>query len=247
MVTMDKQIYELRAAGRTVRYLLRSPDAAKLFALPLRFCGGERYDVSADDALLEWGRPLFPPNVSEAGLEYKLLVLPTARFLLHTGACIIHAVAFEWRGLAWLLCASSGTGKSTQFRRWRELCGEEVRLICGDMPIVSLEPDGGVLVSPSPWPGKERWPGVASAPLGGVIFLEQAGENTISSLAPAQSVPRLLASCLVRPDTTEDVSRLAAIHDAILSDHPAWLLRNLGDLDSAGLTRDEIEAYLSKG
>lgn len=244
---MDKQIFELCIANHNIRYLLRDPAAARYFALPLRFCGGEHYDVTADDELMRRGRELFPPNYGEANLEYKLLILPTAQYLLQYDICIIHAVAFAWHGLAWLLCGPSGAGKSTQFRRWAELCGPDVRLICGDTPIVSLKPDGGLLVSPSPWPGKERWPGVAEAPLGGLIFLEQAENNAISALSPAQSVQLLLESSMTRPETAEDIPGFAAVLDRMLSDHPAWLLRNRGDPDSAGLAMAQLEAHLTKG
>lgn len=246
-VTMDRQIFELRMAGREVRYLLRDPAAAGYFAMPLRCCGGERWDVAVDDELLRRGREVFPPGISGANLEYRLLMLPTARHLLQYGICIVHAVAFAWRGLAWLLCGDSGIGKSTQFRRWRELCGPEVRLICGDMPLVSLEPDGSVLVSPSPWPGKERWTGDAEAPLGGVIFLEQAAENMILPLPPTESVPRMLSSSFTRPETAGDIPGFAAIFDRVVSDHPVWLLRNRGDPESAGMTMECLAAYLRKG
>ena len=244
---MDNLIYELQVGGQTVRYLLRDPMTARHFAVPLEYCGGELYDVTADDALMREGRKLFPPNYGEANLEHKLLILPTAKFLLQYSICIIHAVAFAWRGMAWLLCGPSGTGKTTQFRRWVQLCGQDVSLICGDMPLVSLEKDGSILVSPSPWPGKERLPGIAQAPLGGVVFLEQSGDNSISPLAPEQSVQRLISSCMTKPGTLEEIAKFTAVLDHILSGHPAWLLRNRGDLDSARLTKDRFEAYLTKG
>ena len=244
---MDRQLFELCLGGRTLRYLFRDPAAARYFAVPLRPCGGECWDITSDDELMRWGRETFPPEFSDAMLEYKLLILPTAQYLLRFDACVFHAVAFAWRGLAWLLCGPSGTGKTTQFRRWAQLCGEDVRLICGDMPVISLESDGSILVSPSPWPGKERWPGVTQASLGGVIFLEQADENAISPMPPAQSVPRMLESCLCRPDGTDGIEKLARLLDRILSGHPVWLLRNRGDLESARLTIKELAAYLTKG
>ena len=244
---MERQMYELCLAGRTLRYLLRDPAAARYFAVPLRPCGGDRWDIAADDELMQRGRAIFPQEISDAMLEYKLLIVPTARQLLRRDAGILHAVAFAWRGHAWLLCAPSGTGKTTQFIRWMQLCGEEVRLICGDMPVISLEPDGQLLASPSPWPGKERWFGRTQAPLGGLIFLERAEENAISPLAPAQSLQRLFESFLCRADTEEEIGKLAALFDRILSDHPVWLLRNRGDLGSALLTKKALEAYLMKG
>lgn len=244
---MDRQLFELCLGGRTLRYLLRDPAAARYFAMPLRPCGGDSWDVTLDDELMRWARDLFPPSYSDAMVEYKILVIPTARALLRVGACILHGLAFAWRGRAWLLCGPSGAGKTTQYRRWMELCGEELRLICGDMPAVSLEPDGSVLISPSPWPGKEGWPGVTQAPLGGVVYLEQAGENAISPMSPPQAIPLLLDSCLCRPDSTDDIRSIAALLDRIISDHPVWLLRNRGDLASARLTMETLDAYLTKG
>ena len=244
---MERQLFELCLGGRSLRYLLRDPAAARYFAMPLLPCRGDSWDVTADDELMRQGRELFPPGINDAVLEYKLLLLPTAQALLRFDACIVHAVAFAWRGLAWLLCGPSGTGKTTQYRRWVELCGEDVQLICGDMSTVSLEPDGSVLISPSPWPGKEGWPGVTQAPLGGVVYLEQSDENTISPMAPTQSVRQMLEYSLCRPDSPDGISSLAALLDRIVSDYPIWLLRNRGDLASARLTMETLDAYLTKG
>ena len=243
---MDKQTYELNIAGRTVRYRFREPQTARHFLLPLTPRAGDRHVIEISDKLMERGRELLTVQISDDVLEYKLMMAPTARYLLRYDALLIHAVAFLWRGRAWLLSAASGVGKSTQFRLWRELYGEDVQIICGDMPALSLESDGSILVSPSPWPGKERWSGTVSATLGGVVFLEQAEENEIVRLEPAQSLDLLHERCLCRPRTVEEIHSFAVLLDGVLSHHPVWLLRNRGDPASAQLTARAIEDYLSE-
>ena len=243
---MNEQIYELNVAGRILRYRFRDPRAALWFTLPLTPGGQDSNVLEIDGDILEQGRKRLPAQVSDVALEYKLLLAPTARQLLRERACIFHSVAFIWRGLAWLLSATSGVGKTTQFRRWRELYGEEVQIISGDMPILTLEADGRVQVNPSPWPGKERWYGNRSAPLGGVILLEQAAENEIICLEPQESFNRMTGRIMCRPDTEEEIRCFAELFDAILANHPVWLLRNLGDPASAQLTEETLEAYLAE-
>lgn len=245
---MNTNIYELNAGGRAVRYLLQYPGSERYFTEPLRPCPGGEYDLALTPGQMEFGRALFPPDTPDDWLEYKLLLTDTAAFLLRSAACIIHGVAFSWRDRAWLLCAPSGTGKTTQFAHWKRLCGADVRLVSGDQPIVTLEADGEVLVWASPWTGKERWTGVSGpVPLGGIIFLEQAEENELISAPLDDRAQRLLAAFMCRPDAVEEIRTLAALADAMLSRHPVWLLRNRGDPASALLTRNAIEAYLSEG
>ena len=244
---MEKQIFELEVAGRQMRYLLNEPAAANYFCIPLHHCGGEDFDIMVTEELRARKREFFPPEISEAFKEYKLLGYQTAKYLLRSQACIVHAVAIRWQGKAWLLCAPSGTGKTTQFSLWRRLRGREVRLLSGDQPIVTLESDGEVQTWASPWTGKERWvddPG--PAPLGGIIFLEQAAENSIEPLLSKESVPRLFQTFMAFPDTEEEIRGYAALADAMISLHPVWLLRNRGDFASARLAMGTIQMYLSE-
>ena len=232
---MNTNIYELNAGGRAVRYLLQYPGSERYFTEPLRPCPGGEYDLALTPGQMECGRALFPPDTPDDWLEYKLLLTDTAAFLLRSAACIIHGVAFSWRDRAWLLCAPSGTGKTTQFAHWKRLCGADVRLVSGDQPIVTLEADGEVLVWASPWTGKEREQGTASAPLGGIVLLEQGTENAMRPLIRSEAVFPLLLQFLYRPVDAESLDLVCSYEEKLLSAVPVWKLVNRGDSESAAL------------
>lgn len=185
------------------------------------------------------------PELHDAELEYMFLPLVASTALLEFDIVIVHAVAMLWRDKAWLFVAPSGTGKSTQYFRWKELLGDEVNIINGDKPALKLCSDGQVYVYNTPWQGKENFGNDLSAPLGGVIFLSQEKENTISVLSAHDALIPFFCALLFRPDA-DTFHAAARIVDAAFSHVPALKLGNLGDLASAELTRDFLikEGYV---
>ena len=171
--------------------------------------------------------------------EYNLLMDRLAALLPRYGRGLFHGVALAVGQRAWLLTAPSGTGKTTQYRLWKQLYGDGVRLICGDKPILEFAP-GGVTVHPSPWMGKERLPGGAPAPLAGTVYLEQGDHNAIAPLPPERAVVPLDTQFLLRPETAEDLHPTARQLQQLLTAAPVWKLVNLGDPDSARLTHDTL-------
>lgn len=172
--------------------------------------------------------------------EYNLLLARFASLLLPYGRCLFHGVALAVGDRAYLLTGPSGVGKTTQYRLWKQLFGDGVRLICGDKPILEFREDGAILVHPSPWMGKERLPGGAPAPLAGSVYLEQGDHNAIAPLPPERAVVPLYTQFLLRPETAEDLHRTARQLERLLTAAPVWKLVNLGDPDSARLTHDTL-------
>ena len=236
----------MNLAGHTLRYRFRRPETLRFFQHYLRPAEEEQFHIAVSNEDMEYARSVFK-NHTDVYLEIKYLIDLTARHLLQFDACIIHAAAFIWKGYAWLLVAPSGTGKSTQLARWRLSRGAEIQVICGDMPVVSTQLDGTIKVWPSPWNGKEGWGSMASAPLGGTIFLEQAQKNTIERIEPHLSVPCFFGQLACVPETQEQIYRLAALVERLARNYPVWILKNKGDQESTALTVDTLSDYLSKG
>lgn len=98
------------------------------------------------------------------------------------GAVLVHAAAIACPEGAYLICAPSGTGKSTQVRFWQRAFADDVRVVNGDKPFVRLRGSGlpavggsPPLVYGSPWAGKEGWHENVQVPLRGICLLERAG------------------------------------------------------------------------
>ncbi len=233
-------VYLAEFAGRSIRYRLRYPETPRNFRSWAHAVEGEDYDVSASDEQIETCRQMLKRNVSDGHAEFDALLDPTSRFLLRSDCCLFHSVAFLWRGRAWLLTAPSGTGKSTQFLNWRRQFPGEIIMICGDMPVLERREDSSVWVHPTCWTGKENIGSFRSAPLGGVVLLRQGKENRIETLPVREAISALIPQFVVDPETEDEILRLCALMDAVLSAYPVWRFTNLGDAASTELLRKTL-------
>ena len=177
---------------------------------------------------------------SESFTEYNLLLYHICNLLLPYNRCFFHAVAICIHNRAWLISAPSGTGKSTQYRHWKTLFGDEVRLICGDKPILEFRDSGDIIVHPSPWKGKERWPGSEPAKLAGIIYLEQGDHNEIRPMSVSEAVVPLYTQVLYQPKNETELRQVSSMLDHLLRQVPVWKLINVGDEASARLTYETI-------
>ena len=177
---------------------------------------------------------------SEPFTEFNLLLEHFCNRLLPYDCCLFHSVAICVDDSAWLITAPSGTGKSTQYRNWKALFGDKVRLICGDKPILEFQSSGDIIVHPSPWRGKERWPGSSPAKLAGIVYLEQGSLNSIRPMSVSEAVVPLYTQILYQPETERELRQAGSMLERILQQIPVWKLVNTGDQASARLTYDTI-------
>ncbi len=240
------QVYQMTVAGHPLRYRFLYP-ATRLLLYPLPSkTAGERVDIAVTPEKINLGRNFLPPDSSDAYVEYRCLIELTARRLLQYGCCIFHSAAFFWRDRAWLLTAPPETGKTTQFLNWQRLHPGEISMISGDMPVLEAREDGVVWVHPSSWNGKENLRSRISAPLGGLVLLEQGPMNRIAPLDLREGIVPLLKQFMALPETEEELSAMAALLDRTLRAAPAWKLINLGDEASTELLRGTLQKSLEE-
>lgn len=204
------------------------------------------YDILASEEYIESRKPYYPEGEEDAYVEYKSLINLTSRAILPFGSCLFHAAAFRWKGYAWLMTGPSGIGKTTQYRNWKRIFRDELEMISGDIPLLELMEDGGILVRPTPWNGKERIRGKRSSPLGGIVVLEQAEMDSMELMAPEESALPVFRQFAVRPDTEEQIRKLEFLENQLLGSCPIWKLMNRGDMGSVHLASKVFSEYLER-
>lgn len=204
----------------------------------------DKADITVPLAMVHAGRSHFVPGIEDSYIEYRCLISRTSIYLLRYHACIFHSASFLYKNKAWLLCAPSGTGKTTQYLNWKRLFPDEIMMICGDMPVLECKEDTSIYVHPTSWNGKEHIGNHISAPLGGIIYLEQGNQNFISRYMPKDGIIPLFGQFMVIPDTADDVNQMVKLIDSMFRFYPVMKYINLGNDESTMILRDTINQLL---
>ena len=105
----------------------------------------------------------------------------------------MHASVVMHGGRGFLFLGRSGTGKSTHSSLWiKHIEGTE--LLNDDNPVVRIV-DGTVRVFGTPWSGKTPCYKAQDVPVGAIVRLRQAPENSIARLGTVQAYASVMASC----------------------------------------------------
>jgi hypothetical protein len=178
--------------------------------------------------------------------ENKLLIMLVSDALLPSDRMLFHSAAVLWMGKAWLITSPSGTGKTTQLRNMKKLCGSAVQAICGDNPVLHFMENGPIMVHPSPWNGKENYGGGSPAPLAGIIYLRQAGDDRIERLAPEDAVVPFFQEMNTFSRTPEAIRKILSLEEKLITSVPLWQFRNTGTLESTALLVKTLREYAGK-
>lgn len=241
---MNTKVYEETFSGFGLKYCFNHSGAEKYMYPYIRETNDQSYDIKAAEEYIDMHVPYYTENTDIRYVEYKSLINLTSLQLLQYHSCMIHAVAFAWKGNAWLMSGPSGTGKTTQYKNWKKAYKDDVQMICGDMPVLRVEDDHTITVHPSPWNGKERIKGHISAPLGGIIILEQSDIDEIAQMKKDESAIPLLLQLALKPETEQDVKNMSMIENVILDHYPVWKMKNRGDVNSVYLAAETFERMI---
>jgi hypothetical protein len=133
-------------------------------------------------------------------LMYAFRTAPLMTLEMHAAVVVKKVPEFQGSNgskgedaLGYLFLGHSGTGKSTHARQWLAAF-EDAWLLNDDNPILRVMDDGQVRVYGSPWSGKTPCYKNESAPVGGIVKLSQAPENTIHSITLPQAYAYMLSS-----------------------------------------------------
>ena len=195
-----------------------------------------------------------------AHTEYSMLTPHFSDALLAFDRVILHGVAIRWRDRAWLICAASGTGKSTQAKHLQTLRPGEFSIICGDRPVLEFRspchcepvtdvtgvairppsPPCEIIVHPSPWNGKENWHGADAAPLAGIILLERGEENALVSLTEREAALPFYPNFIQTAWEPENIKKIAELETRMLQAVPIWKLTTFQVPDSTKLLLEAV-------
>lgn len=227
--------YTLRLAGQTVNCAFQYPQNVRLCRDFILSRYGGRDAVGVTEIERQIYREAYPEDTWGCETESKAIIGLVSDELLPHNRMIFHSVAFFWHGRAWLITAPSGTGKTTQYRNLKELYGDEIQIICGDNPVLHMREDGVIMVHPSPWRGKERYGSDLTAPLGGIIWLQQAKSDKIAPLPLNEAVYPIFHEINTYAKTPERVRILFRLEERLITSVPIWKFENTGTPDSSKL------------
>lgn len=153
-----------------------------------------RFSVSATDEEImreeeNEGQENFPPDYLETLAIYRKIAEKLSEFY----GFLMHGVLMSAEGHGILLCAESGTGKTTHAALWMKLLGDRCEIINGDKPLIRIL-DGVAYAYGTPWCGKEEINKNARVRLTDICFLERAKENSVCEVRKSEVVQNLLPS-----------------------------------------------------
>lgn len=148
------------------------------------------FTVSATDAEIERENPDGFPYPSEY-LETLAIYRKISEKLADFDAFLMHGVLMDVEGHGILLCAESGTGKSTHAALWQRLLGERLRIINGDKPLIRIM-DGLPYGYGTPWCGKEEINENAKVQLRDICFIKRSLENSVREMEKSEVLARLI-------------------------------------------------------
>lgn len=121
-------------------------------------------------------------------LAYPLDEVLVVNLLAIEGGINIHACGIDLGGRGLAFCGTSGAGKSTTARIWRQ---RDVTILSDDRLILRKRGDG-FWVYGTPWHGEASFSFAGGVPLERIYFLAQAPANTARPLSRARAASRLL-------------------------------------------------------
>ena len=151
---------------------------------------------------------------------------------------LIHASCILHKGRAYPFIAQSGTGKSTHSSLWMKYI-EDAQLMNDDNPIIRVQKTV-LYVYGSPWSGKTPCYRNIMAPLGAVVQIARAPQNSIERLKTVEAFATLLPACSSMKWDTIIYNNLCDTLTRIIGTTPIYTLHCLPDEEAARLCHGTI-------
>jgi len=215
---------------------------------------GRAYEVSGDtkvdiNLVLEEKRIKYYldkyPQMNKNEWEYMLYGSAFYNELTAHNGMLLHASAVVVDDRAYLFSAPCGTGKSTHTSLWLKLFGEKAYILNDDKPAIRVI-DGVPYVFGTPFSGKRDISRNARVKLGGICFISQAPENSISVM-DSQDVIVAVMEQTVRNLSLENMDKMLSVLDEVLSTIKVYALKCNMELDAARLSYETMSGEKFNG
>lgn len=154
-------------------------------------------------------------------------------YLLHYDGLVIHASTLKWQGKGLMFSAPSGTGKSTHVKLWQEYM-EDIIVLNDDTPAVRII-NNIPYVFGTPWSGSSFINSNDSAPLAGIVVLEQSQHNVIRRITNQEAILKLMPRVFL-PYFDENLMNIAiTTFEKIIVSVPIYLLKCRPDKEAVEL------------
>lgn len=175
-------------------------------------------------------------------VEYKAYMESGTCFysqLLNHDGLMLHSSAVALNGKAFLFSGPCGTGKSTHTRLWQVKFGEKAVVFNDDKPALRRI-DGRWVAYGTPWCGKDGINVNMSAPVVGICFLKQSGQNKIRRLAEQEAAQKVIWQTMRRFRLEEKLDLMLSHVDKLVREVPIFELENRPEPAAARLSYETM-------
>lgn len=153
-------------------------------------------------------------------------------------AMLMHGSVIECGGKGIAFLARSGVGKTTHTMLWKQVYGQQVRIINGDKPIIRFF--GGVPYAyGTPWAGKENLQINDRVQLTDICFIERSPDNSASRADSTDHLGAVMQQILHPSEPAAAVKTLELL-DRLLSVCNVWVIKCNVSEDAAITAHDTI-------
>ncbi|MBR1713021.1 MAG: hypothetical protein IJ722_06425 [Alloprevotella sp.] len=169
----------------------------------------------------------------EFGLNNAIMIA-FAAMGAYNETLLMHSSVAMVDGRGYMFLGTSGTGKSTHSDLWvRHIPGTEI--LNDDNPAVVLR-EGKAFVCGTPWSGKRDFYRQLTLPIGAIVRLEQAPENSILREPALHAFASILSACSTMIWDKENYERICRTVEGIAMRVPIFHLKNRPDEEAARMS-----------
>ena len=137
-----------------------------------------------------------------------------AEILPRYDAILFHGSVILVNGLAYIITANSGVGKTTHTRLWMSEFSD-VKILNGDKPIVRFF-DGVPYACGTPWQGKEGFGENIRAKLSAIAFLKRGEANVAKQIEPSDAVVRFMSQIYLPKKSAMALTKTMMLADKLI-------------------------------